>query len=229
VKLLLFDIDGTLLDSGEAGTRSLNLAFEEVFSIRNAFRGISMAGKTDIQIMKEGLRKHGLSSVDGNVARLCESYIRNLRVQVENPMRHLKPGILETLTMLKKEDIPIGLLTGNIETGARIKLSPFGLNDFFDLGAFGSDDEDRNRLLPIVVERFREKYKRDMGYSDCVVIGDTPRDVECAKIYGATAIAVATGPYSYESLLRTGADMVLRNITEMDCNFLKAQKQEQDV
>ena len=222
MKLVLFDIDGTLLDSGGAGTRSLNLAFEEVFSIRDAFNGIAMAGKTDIQILKEGLSGHGLDSENGNIALLCDSYIRNLTVEIENPRRHLKPGIRECLAILAGIDnVCLGLLTGNIEAGARIKLGPFGLNGFFAFGAFGNDNEDRNMLLPVAIKRFKRLYGREMEFEGCVVIGDTPKDVECAKVHGALAIAVATGPYPYESLVRSGADMVLRDVSEMDYTFLR--------
>ncbi len=217
MKLILFDIDGTLMDSGEAGTRSMNLAFDDLFSIRGAFGGISMAGKTDIQIMKEGLRKYGLNSEDGNIESLCAGYIRHLLKEIENPRRHLKPGIMESLNVLSRTgDLYLGLLTGNIEAGARIKLGVFGLNRYFPLGAFGDDDEDRNKLLPVAVERFSRLYQKEIDCRDCIIIGDTPRDVECAKIYGAYSIAVATGPYPYESLLSTGADLVVKDLIEMD-------------
>ena len=221
MKLVLFDIDGTLMDSGGAGTKSMDLAFEELFSVPNAFRGIPMAGKTDIQIMKEGLRKHGISSENGNVGLFTARYVEHLRREIENPRKHLKPGIvkaLESLGLMK--DVSLGLLTGNIEKGARVKLASFNLNGYFPFGAFGDDDEDRNKLLPVAVERFRVLHKQDVEYRDCVVIGDTPRDVECAKIYGAYSVAVATGPYHYDSLLASGADMVLRNISEMDCSII---------
>lgn len=214
MKLILFDIDGTLIDSGEAGTRALNLAFEELFSIHNVFNGISMAGKTDIQIMKEALRIHGLNHQDGSIETLCLCYLKYLSLQINNPARHLKPFIHKTLNLLSKtKDITLGLLTGNIKEGAKIKLSPFGIDRYFSIGAFGDDDENRNRLLPVAVERFRELYKEDIDYRDCIIIGDTPRDVECAKVHGAIAVAVATGHYPYESLLETDADIVLRDIS----------------
>jgi len=221
MKLVLFDIDGTLIDSGGAGTRSLNYAFEDLFSVHDAFKGISMAGKTDVQILKEGLGRHGLDTENGNVGLLCERYIVHLRTEIGNPGKHLKPGIAEALGLLAaKKDIFLGLLTGNIEPGARIKLDPFRLNAYFPLGAFGNDHEDRNKLLPIAVERFSLLHQRELDYNDCVVIGDTPRDVECAKIYGAYSVAVATGPYSYASLSGSGADMVLRTMSEMDYGVL---------
>jgi phosphoglycolate phosphatase-like HAD superfamily hydrolase len=221
MKLVFFDIDGTLIDSGGAGTRSLNYAFKELFSVHDAFKGISMAGKTDIQILKEGLGMHGLDTENGNVGLLCERYIAYLWTEIENPGKHLKPGITEALGLMAgREDVSLGLLTGNIEAGARIKLEPFGLNGYFPFGAFGDDHEDRNRLLPIAVERFSLLHQREVHYRDCVVIGDTPRDVECARIYGAYSVAVATGPYSYASLLGSGADMVLRNMAEMDYGIL---------
>lgn len=218
--LLLFDIDGTLIDSGEAGTRSLNLAFEKLFSVGNAFHGISMAGKTDMQIMKEGLIKHGIS-VNGNLDAVINSYLMHLQKEINNNKRHIKPGIyklLETLSLLG--DVRLGLLTGNLESGAKIKLQPFKLNRYFQTGAFGSDDEDRNRLLPIAVKRFEEICQRKIGITECIVIGDTPQDVHCAKINGAMCIGVATGPYSIGELVRAGADYVVQNLSD-HCNFLK--------
>lgn len=221
MKLVLFDIDGTMMDSGGAGTRSMDLAFEEVFSVPHAFRDISMAGKTDIQIMKEGLTKHGLDSRNGNIGPLCDAYLRRLRTEIDTSAKSLKPGILDSIRIMSGMDnVYLGLLTGNIEAGARIKLGAFSLNEYFPLGAFGNDDEDRNKLLPVAAERFSSMYKKDIDYNNCVVIGDTPRDVECAKIHGAYAVAVATGPYSYESLLQSGADIVLKTISELDYSLI---------
>ncbi len=214
--LILFDIDGTLIDSGEAGTRSLNLAFKELFSIDNAFRDISMAGKTDVQIMKEGLMRHGIS-IDGNLSLIIESYLKNLRREINNPWRHLKPGIKELLDRLSNlKEIHLGLLTGNLEEGARIKLEPFGINRYFLTGAFGSDHEDRNCLLPIAIERFKRLTGREYRPSQCIVVGDTPRDIYCSKPFGARAIGVATGPYSSKDLREAGADLVFEDLGDVD-------------
>lgn len=297
MKLILFDIDGTIMDSGGAGTRSLNLAFEELYSIRDAFQGIRMSGKTDTEIMKEALRKHSLPSSDGTIPRAVASYLRHLGIQINNDRKRLKPGVLELLeTLSGRPDCRLGLLTGNLQEGARIKLGAFGLNRYFSIegsqtpfnsgikvninnregkgdcvpplksankiyidkphgkvdhvplhgvpggaglkpglnlnasnnpvegdcvkgergcvpfGAFGSDDEDRNRLLPIAVEKFLALTGIRVGYADCIVIGDTPRDVRCAKPYGAVALAVATGSYSMEELKEAGADVVMEDL-----------------
>jgi len=215
MRLILFDIDGTLIDSGGAGTRSLNLAFKELFSIMNAFQDISMAGKTDTQIIKEGLLKHSMS-VNGNLDVVISIYLKHLQMEISNNMRHIKPGIYELLEEFSHiTDIRLGLLTGNIELGARIKLGPFKLNEYFPTGAFGSDDEDRNKLLPIAVRRFEELCQRMIGIDECIVVGDTPRDVYCAKIYGAMCIGVETGPYSIDELIEAGADFVVKDLTDI--------------
>ncbi len=219
MRLILFDIDGTLIDSGGAGVRSLDLAFKKVFSVLNAFQGISMAGKTDTQIIKEGLMKHGMSA-DGNVESIIKVYLKHLREEINNDKKHVKPGIFELLENLRqKRESGLGLLTGNLEQGARIKLDPFGLNKYFSSGAFGSDDEDRNNLLPIAVNRFEELFRTKIEIDSCIIVGDTPRDVECAHIHGAMCIGVATGPYSSEDLTEAGADYVCEDLAGNDSLF----------
>ncbi|RJQ16422.1 MAG: HAD family hydrolase [Nitrospiraceae bacterium] len=212
--MILFDIDGTLISPGGAGTRSLDMAFHELLGIRNAFRDIPMAGKTDIQIIKEGLGAHGISNPDGKVEKIRDLYLDYLGREIDNPRKSLKPGIKEILDLLREMKMPVGLLTGNLETGARIKLDSFGLNEYFLDGAFGSDDEDRDRLLPIALKKFAAK-----GFAftagECIIVGDTPRDVKCAKIHGARCVAVASGPYPKEDLLRTDADMVFDSLEDI--------------
>jgi len=212
-RFVLFDIDGTLIDPGGAGRRSVTRAFYEMFSIREAFAGASMAGKTDIQIIKEGLARHDFPIGDGVLSSIVSRYVEILQREISNPKGYVQPGVVELLDALRETDgYWLGLLTGNIERGARIKLGAFNLNGYFPIGAFGDDSEDRNNLLPIAVERLREMTGIDIGYNDCIVVGDTQLDVECAKPFGAISVAVATGPYQYESLLETGADYVLRDL-----------------
>lgn len=214
-KLVLYDIDGTLVSTGGAGTRSMNYAFHELFGIRDAFRYIPMAGKTDFQIMREGLKAHGLPYLDGNVEKMMNGYLEHLQKEINNNNKHVMPGILESLEMLKNMGMSLGLLTGNLEQGASIKLGAFGIDRYFLDGAYGSDDEDRDKLLPVAIKKFAAK-GHDFDAKDCIVIGDTPRDVQCAKVHGAQCIAVATGPYSKEDLLNTEADIVVDSMEDRD-------------
>lgn len=215
MKFVLFDIDGTLIDSGGAGTRSLNLAFEEMFDVKDAFKTVSMAGKTDIQIAREGFRLHSVDHENGVIPEFCSLYIKHLASRIKVSRGHIKPGIREIVSVLHADrSIVLGLLTGNIEEGAIIKLKNFGLNEYFAVGAFGSDHEDRNMLLPVAVDKLKKSSSYFISYRDCVIIGDTPLDVRCAKPYGAFSMAVATGPYSYNELSEAGADLVFDDLTD---------------
>ena len=225
MKFILFDIDGTLLDSGGAGTSSLNIAFEEIFAIKEAFRSINMAGKTDMQILKEAFELYKIDHSNGIIPEFYRNYVRLLREHISKGSGHIKPGIREALRELQaRKECILGLLTGNIEEGARVKLDFFGLNSYFSIGAFGSDDEDRNKLLPIAVDKLCQMYSVKVGFRDCVVIGDTPRDISCSKPYGAFSIAVATGPYSAGTLSAAGADFVFDDLsnTEAFLSLLKS-------
>lgn len=220
MRLILFDVDGTLIDSGGAGVRSLDLAFRELFSVKDAFHGINMAGKTDSQIIKEGLMKHGIL-INGHLEAITSAYIRHLGKEINNKKRHIKPGIYDVLRELSfMEDVRLGLLTGNLEDGARIKLEPFNINRYFPTGAFGSDDEDRDNLLPIAIRRSEELYKARIKFYNCTVVGDTPRDIYCSKPYGAKSIGVATGQYAADELKKAGADHVFENLSN-NTNFLQ--------
>ena len=225
MKFILFDIDGTIMDSGGAGTRAMDTAFMELFSVRNAFQTISMAGKTDMQILKEGFELHNIDHSNGVIPEFYRIYAGYLKENMKSAGGHIKPGIREALRLLHtQQHCILGLLTGNIEEGARIKLDFFGLNDYFNIGAFGNDDEDRDRLLPIAVDKLFKKNSLKVGFRDCIVIGDTPRDVSCSQPYGAFSIAVATGPYSAATLSAAGADVVLNDLsdTEAFMSILKA-------
>ena len=215
VKLILFDIDGTLINPGRVGRRSLTEAFYELFSVQDAFSDITMAGKTDIQIIKEALTAHGLASDDGVLPKILTQYVHILRSEINTGRMSLKPGVMELLNDLETNDgLRLGLLTGNIEQGARLKLNAFDLNRHFLFGGFGDDNEDRTKLLPIAVEKFRDMTNIPIGFSDCIFIGDTPMDIACSSPFGAISVAVSTSPYSFDSLVNAGADFVLEDLTQ---------------
>jgi phosphoglycolate phosphatase-like HAD superfamily hydrolase len=212
-RFVLFDIDGTLIGIDGAGSRSLNRALLELFGVQDGFRSINFAGKTDIQIVREGLSRLGLVDEHKLFQPIMDRYLAYLREELPKGKAHVKVGVkrlLKTLQGLK--GVYLGLLTGNVETGARLKLDPFGLNQYFSVGAFGSDNEDRNLLLPIAVRRLQKSESIAVSYERCVVVGDTPKDVECAHVHGASCIAVATGTYSIDKLRKTKADLVIPDL-----------------
>jgi len=214
---VLFDIDGTLISLDGAGSRSLNRAMEDLLGIPNGFRDIDFAGKTDLQIIREGLQKFDLLDRDDLLHSLLHRYLGYLPTEVATCRGYVKEGVKELLFNLQDlRGVYLGLLTGNVEAGARLKLNTFGLNRFFPVGGFGDDSADRNLLLPFAVQRLLEAESIALNYEHCVVIGDTPKDVECGQVHGASSIAVATGTYSLEQLKKTKADLVLSDLSNTE-------------
>lgn len=217
IRLILFDIDGTLIGTGGAGTEAMNRTFEEMTGISNGFNHVNCAGKTDPQIIREGATTHGINTHARFMADFFDIYPRHLEVTVCERKGHVKPGVRNLLERLHESNgFHSALLTGNWEEGARIKLEKFSLNHFFPFGAYGSDHEDRNQLLPAAIAKFKKHHATELLPSECLLIGDTPRDVECAKVHGALCIAVATGPYPLELLRSTEADLVMENLVDDD-------------
>lgn len=216
MKYVLFDVDHTLVDVKGAGARALYWAMVEVCGDGQVVSQLDLAGKTDLQIIKEALIRMGLQSTEGIVDRIIQVYITRLEWEMARCRGEVLPGVRELLECLSKTNgIQLGLLTGNLERGARLKLEPFGLNQFFESGAFGGDHEDRDQLLPIALQKLeREKGKR-IRFHQCVVVGDTPRDVRCAKVHGALSIGVSTGRFSQEDLAKVGADLVLPDLSDV--------------
>jgi len=221
MKLLLFDIDGTLMLSGGAGGRAIARAFAELYGIRDAFRGIVPDGKTDPLIFREIVGNHGLDVVDETTAfaELATIYARHMADEMpRSAAARLMPGAAAIVESLAgREDVALGLLTGNFEPTARIKLRHFDLDRFFPFGAFASDHGERERLLPIAVQRAEAHLGRRIGVGrHVVVIGDTPRDVECALLHDATAVGVAASRYSAADLRAAGAHHVLPSLEDVD-------------
>jgi phosphoglycolate phosphatase-like HAD superfamily hydrolase len=217
-KLVLFDIDGTLVLTGGAGLRAMNRAIQDALGHTNALDGIPVAGRTDWAILADAVRRVGRSLDGALLADLERRYIENLAEEIHHPghgRKGIMPGIPEILAALSpRPDVVVGLLTGNFEGGARVKLGYFDLWHYFRFGAFGGDAADRNALVPFAVERARTCGLPAIGDNDVLVVGDTPHDVRCAHAAGAIAIAVATGSSSVEELRATGAEHVFEDLSD---------------
>ena len=206
--------------SGGAGRRAIDLAFLELHGIADAFGNIVPDGNTDPAIFREIFANHDLRVADDSPVfrKVVERYVQHLPAEIRgSDQAHLMPGVAALLDHLSQADnVAMGLLTGNFESTARIKLERFGMNPFFPFGAFGSDDGIRRRLVPLAVTRAEISLGRTIGVGpQVVVIGDTPQDVECALVHGATAIGVAASRYSVSDLEAAGAHHVLANLEDI--------------
>lgn len=223
-RLLLFDVDGTLLLSGGAGKRALNRAFADLFAVTDAFEGIPVAGRTDTLIFRDALARSSVETDQGARIAFYTRYYACLAEEIQQPglRKGLMPGVSRLLERLAGEThLTSGLLTGNVARAARIKLEHFGLWRHFRCGAYGDDAAERDDLVPIAVARARRAGVRVDAGRDAVVIGDTPLDVRCAVAGGARSIAVATGGYDEATLRASGADAVLPDLADAD-RFLTA-------
>jgi len=213
-RLILFDIDGTLVRGGPAKD-AFQVALVETFGTAGDTTGVSFAGKTDPQIARELMHGAGLlrADIDRGMVELWPRYLRHLEERLEDRPVEVIPGVVELLDALAPlEDVGIGLVTGNIEGGARLKLRSARLWDRFRFGGYGSDHEERDPLPAIALRRARDVWGHEVEPRDAVVIGDTPRDVACGRIGGARTLAVATGGYDARTLEATGADHVLPDL-----------------
>jgi phosphoglycolate phosphatase-like HAD superfamily hydrolase len=215
-KVLLFDIDGTLVLTGRAGVRAMNRACQEVIGHSNALDGVAVAGRTDWIILHDALRAIGHEMDEDLFARLRDAYVTLLREEILLPGEGTKavlPGVAGLLDALRaRPDVFLALLTGNFEEGARIKLEHFDLWRYFKCGAFGDDAADRNALVPFALDRARACGLDAIAPEDVFVVGDTPHDVACARAVGAVPAGVATGSFSVADLRGSGADIVFPDL-----------------
>lgn len=216
--LILFDIDGTLVLTGRAGMRAMNLACRDVVRSDDAMRGVNFAGRTDWSILDDVMRKFGRTLDAPLLDELRRRYVRHLVEEIQSPgegVKDVMPGIRELLEALgTRDDVGLALLTGNFIESAQIKLEHFDLWKYFPCGAFGGDAASRNDLVPVAMTRARESGLADVDPGHVLVVGDTPHDVECALVAGARPVAVATGGYSMEDLRASGADIVFEDLSD---------------
>ena len=215
--LILFDIDGTLV-RGTAAKFAFETAMLETYGTAGAVDSYDFSGKTDPQIARELLSAAGLEDavVEAGFAGLWDRYIGELESRIiSNPMR-LLPGVQSLIEALDAEpDVALGLVTGNIVRGARAKLGSVELAEYFEVGGYGSDHEVREHLPAIALERAFEAWGVRFPPESAVIVGDTPRDVECGKHEGTRTVAVATGRIPRERLETTGADAVFDDFSDV--------------
>jgi phosphoglycolate phosphatase len=219
-RLVLFDIDGTLLTTDGVAPRAFRSALEHVFGTSGPPHGYSFAGKTDPQIARDLLHLAGVPE-DLQRRRLPEvwtHYTSELERQIASEPPRVYPGVRELVHHLHEEPgAVLGLLTGNLRDGARIKLEHAGFDfERFAVGAFGSDHAERRELPALAVARAEQRFGRRFDGKSVVVIGDTPLDVACGEHLGVRTIAVATGSYSEDDLRPCGPDYLLPDLADLE-------------
>lgn len=211
-------MDQTLINTGGAGVRALDRAFRKILSVDNAMEGVPRHGRTDTSIVRHALTARvGEDAATPDVLEtIIEAYLSFLREEVElSETYRVLPGIVEILRELSgRADAMVGLATGNVEMGARIKLDRGGLNSYFAFGGFGSDSEKRPELVRRAADRACRSFGSDIDPQDIFVIGDTPLDIEAALDAGFRAVGVATGDYNVDELRESGAECAISDFAE---------------
>ena len=219
--VVLFDIDATLLRTGGAGREAFAETLRADFNIERIRGGISHAGRSDRGIAREIFAQHEIEDTPGTWERFRRGYLQRLEHTLADGRGGLLPGVLPLLHAIRgRSDIAVGILTGNVAAGARLKLSRYGIDSFFDFGGFGDDHADRDG---IAAEAFgaadgflRARYRLSAAPRRTTVIGDTPEDVRCARAIAAKAIAVATGDSSMSELAAAAPVRVFPDLTDRD-------------
>ena len=216
-RLVLFDIDGTLILTGGAGMRAMGRSFHALLGVHDAMLGVPLAGRTDLAILMDAASRLSprVEPTPEWIDRFRAHYFEALaeELAVDAPGKGVLPGVGAAIEALSAvPDVHLALLTGNFRKGAEVKLGYFSLWEAFPFGAFGDETVDRNTLLPIALRHAHERGIGPLAPRDVLVIGDTPYDIACALSGGAVAVGVTTGPYDRAALERAGADLVLPDL-----------------
>lgn len=215
-KLLLWDIDGTLLTTGASGELALIDTLKYNFKIESQLEDIELAGRTDKSIAMQILRKFNLPETLENITRFLDGYLEALAHWL--PKRQESGRVLEGIQTIleiahQRKDLAQGLLTGNLQKGAHLKLEHYRMMHYFEFGAFSDDHYDRNQLPAYAKQRAETKFQTNFDPKTIFVIGDTPHDIACGKVIGAKTIAVATGRFTTEELKRCQPTAVFKDLT----------------
>lgn len=217
VRLVLFDIDGTLIRTNGAGVKAFARTFAATFGVPDATERMNFAGRTDKSLVREMFAQHRVAPVEANFERFFTSYVFWLDHLLAHTGGAVCPGVPEFLRQMRALPAPpaAGLLTGNIRLGAEIKLRHFGLWQEFVTGGFADDHEDRNQIAAVARERGGRVLSEPLRGEQIVVVGDTPHDIRCGRAIGAKVLAVATGGARYETLREHAPDWLVRDLREI--------------
>lgn len=214
-KLILWDIDGTILRTGRAGIIALTRAFAQLHGREPDMSKVEVAGRTDKWITARMLEHNGLPVSSQHIHDLIDAYLSLLPEELSTRPGLVLPGVQTLLDTLRaRADVAQGLLTGNVQRGARIKLEHYRVWHYFEFGAFGDDSALRNELGPHAVRRAQERHAAEFPAERTFIIGDTPHDIECGKVIGARTIGVATGAYTVEQLQEHTPTAVFKDFSD---------------
>ena len=217
VRLVLFDVDGTLVHTGRAGSQAFAKTFATEFNARDGIDKIRFAGRTDVNLVREFFGFHNIPATPENFQRFFERYVFWLDQILAHSTGKICQGVPEFINGLRALPNPptLGLLTGNIRLGAEIKLRHYGLWGVFKTGGFADDHEDRNHIAAATLERGRRVLGKNLRPEEIVVVGDTPFDIRCGKFIGAKVLAVATGGAKLDELKRHQPDWAVEDLTRV--------------
>jgi phosphoglycolate phosphatase-like HAD superfamily hydrolase len=220
IRLVLFDIDGTLVHTGGAGIKAFAKVFQTMFNAQEGFEKLKFAGRTDMSLVREFFIYHRIPPTAENFERFFEPYVFWLDYILNHSRTEACPGVWEFIGGLKRAPNPplMGLLTGNIRLGAEIKLRHFGLWKEFETGAFADDNEDRDLIAVAARERGRRLLGKSLRDDEILVIGDTPFDIRCGRAINAKVLAVATGGATWEELERHQPDWAVEDLSKVAAN-----------
>jgi phosphoglycolate phosphatase len=216
-KLLLFDIDGTLLRAENATRDAVNQTFRELFNVNQKFNDLAISAWTDIGFFRDAaIQVLGRPFNAEEYAVFIRAYIARLPGCLQCCKFYLMPGIAELLEhLVARDDILLGLETGNIEPAARLKLKRGGINEYFQFGGFGEDSDDRSRIIRAGIERGCRRHGGDMEPQNIFIIGDTPMDIRAGKKAGAVTVAVGTGILPWEDVLAEGPAHAFKDLSDV--------------
>ena len=217
VKLVLFDIDGTLVRTGHAGTQAFAKTFATEFNAKNGLDKMRFAGRTDFSLVREGFQHNDIAATPENFERFFERYTFWLDHILARSQTEICRGVWEMLRALQSLPRPpvLGLLTGNIRLGAEIKLRHFGLWEQFEFGGFADDHEERDLIADAAHHRSHRVLGKKLRGEEMVVVGDTPFDIRCGRAIGARVLAVATGGSTLEELKKHAPDWAVSDLTQI--------------